>query len=224
MRFSPWLKNCELFGKEYCLRRNGDTIAIDLTVDDVLKDEFDSKRRNKVRLAMKKGVTVEFDETGETVADFYRLYQKTVQKNEIGLYYQFPLQFLRDHFQALGSRVCIANAKVDGKIITSSYILQCGDNLHYHLSANDYNMMSYQGNSLLIYEVAKRGKAFGCKYLHLGGVGVANPSLMDFKLSFTHKGVLPYYVGYRIQNEPVFQLLAQKYGKQDTDFFPPYRG
>lgn len=224
VRFSPWLKNVDVFGPFYTLRDNGQTVAIDLTVDDIFRDEISSKRRNLIRAAQKKGVVVEFDETGETVEEFYRLYQNTIQKNEISSYYQFPLSFLQEHFRALGSHVCIANAKVDGKIISSSFLLQCGDHMHYHLSANDYTMTAYQGNSLLLYEAAKRGKAFGCKYLHLGGVGTAEPTLMHFKLSFTHHGGMPFFVGSRVRNQQIFGELSAKYGTGRPGYFPPYRG
>lgn len=224
VRFSPWLKNADVFGPLYTLRDNGQTVAIDLTVDDIFRDEISSKRRNLIRTARKKGVVVEFDETGETVEEFYRLYQNTIQKNEIGSYYQFPLSFLQEHFRALGSHVCIANARVDGKTISASFLLQCGDHMHYHLSANDYTMTAYQGNSLLLYEAAKRGKAFGCKYLHLGGVGTAEPTLMHFKLSFTHHGGMPFFVGSRVRNPQIFEELSAKYGTGRPGYFPPYRG
>ena len=224
VRFSPWLKNAEDFGSLYQLRDNGQTIAIDLTVEDLMRDEFSSKRRNQIRMAQKKGVTVEFDETGESVEEFYRLYQKTISKNEIGSYYQFSVDFLKKHFDLLKHHVCIATAKVDGKTISSSFILRSGDHLHYHLSANDYEMSNYQGNSLMLYEVAKRGKAYGCKYFHLGGVGVAEPSLMHFKLSFTKNGVFPFFVGTRVQNQEVFDSLNSQYASTtETNYFPPYR-
>lgn len=224
VRFSPWLNNAEIFGSLYNLRNNGQTIAIDLTVNDVLRDEISSKRRNLIRAAEKKGVIVEFDDSGEGVDTFYQLYQNTIQKNEIGNYYQFSLPFLRKQFEMLGCHVYLAHAKVDSKIISSSFLLQCGDQMHYHLSANDYSMTSYQGNSLLLYEAAKRGKAYGCKYLHLGGVGVAEPSLMHFKLSFTKQGIFPFFIGSRVQNPEIVQELTMKYSSGTTSYFPPYRG
>lgn len=224
VRFSPWLKNAEVFGPLYALRDNGLTVAIDLTVDDILRDECSSKRRNLIRAAQKKGVVVEFDETGETIGIFCALYKNTVEKNNIGAYYQFPQSFLEEHFHALGNHVCVANAKVNGRVISSSFLLCYGEHMHYHLSANDYDMTTYQGNSLLLYEAARRGKAFGCKYLHLGGVGTAEPTLLHFKLSFTRRGGMLFLVGSRVRNQEIFDQLSKKYGKEDSSYFPPYRG
>lgn len=224
VRFSPWLKNAEVFGPLYALRDNGRTVAVDLTVEDVLRDECSSKRRNLIRMARKKGVVVEFCKTEEAVEDFYALYRQTIEKNGIGPYYQFPLEFLKEHLAALGSHVCVARARVDGRTVSCCFLLRRGEHLHYHLSANDYAMTAYQGNSLLLYEAARLGKAFGCKYLHLGGVGVAEPSLMHFKLSFTKSEGLPFQVGTRVRNREVFDRLTERYGKPGTGYFPPYRG
>ena len=224
VRFCPWEENHKLFGQYYSLRDNNSTIAIDLTVDDILMDEISSKRRNQIRLAYKKGVTIEFDFEGKTVEDFYNLYQNTIAKNDIGNYYLFDIDFLKKHFDMLKGNCFIANAKVDGKTISSSYVLVCGDNMHYHLSANDYTMNEYNGNSVLLYEMAKLGKAWGCKYLHLGGVGVAEKSLMNFKLSFTKNGIYPFYVGTKIRNQKAYDELCEIHKSENANYFPAYRG
>lgn len=224
IRFCPWEYNAELFSKYYELRDNHSTVAIDLTVKDILMDEIDSKRRNQIRSAIKKGVKIEYDFTGETVDKFYELYQGTIAKNHIGEYYDFSIDFLRDHFKYLKGNVFIANAVVDNEIISSSFIFLCGNNIHYHLSANDYTKNIYNGNSLLLYEVAKLGKSLGCHYFHLGGVGVAEKSLMDFKTSFTRKGVYPFYVARKVRNQEVYDRLCAKYAKKDSTYFPAYRG
>lgn len=223
VRFCPWTKNVEYFKDLYDIRPNNQTVAIDLTVDDILKDEISSKRRNQIRLAIKKQVQISFDFNGETVENFYNLYQNTIKKNDIGEAYNFSLDFLKKHFDYLKGNCWIANASADGKIISSAFVLMCGDNMHYHLSANDYDMTEYNGNSLLLYEIAKLGKGFGCKYLHLGGIGVGKKSLMDFKTSFTKKGIFDFYVGSRIVNKEVYDKLVKEYNK-GSNYFPAYRG
>lgn len=222
VRFCPWTNNNELFKDYYSLRYNNETVAIDLTVNDILMDEISSKRRNQIRLAQKKNVKVEFDFDGNTVEEFYKLYQNTIQKNDIGNYYLFSIEFLKKHFELLKGNCFIANAKVDNRIISSSFVLMTGNNMHYHLSANDYSMNEYNGNSLLLYEIAKLGKAYGCKYLHLGGIGVGEKSLMSFKTSFTKKGIYPFYVGTRVRNQEIYNKIVEKYPNDNPNYFPAY--
>ncbi|PKM71549.1 MAG: hypothetical protein CVU91_13260 [Firmicutes bacterium HGW-Firmicutes-16] len=224
VRFSPWLKNHEDFCRLYSIRDNKRTIAIDLTVADILADEIKSKRRNEIRKAQKEGVSISLDFHGKSTAEFYGLYQNTVNKNGIGSYYQFPYSFVQEHFSAIINKVFIANAEIDGRLISSSIFIHHGDNLHYHLSANDYSAVKYQGNSLLLYEVALWGKENGFKHLHLGGVGAADKSLMDFKMSFTHSDGFPFYVGTKVRNEGVYNALAKMHSDSKTNYFPVYRG
>ena len=98
IRFSPWFKNYLDFQDYYELKLNKKTIAIDLTVDDILMQEISSRTRNKIRNSIKKGVEIKFDFEGKTVDDFYRLYQKTISKNNIGEYYWLSKEFLKKHF------------------------------------------------------------------------------------------------------------------------------
>lgn len=224
VRFSPWLKNGDDFCELYSIRKSNKTVAIDLTVSDFLADEIKSKRRNLIRLAQKEGVAVSFDFSGKSSEKFYELYQNTVIKNDIGSYYQFPYSFIQEHFSSIKNKVFIANAEADGRVVSSSIFIHHGENLHYHLSANDYSAMKYQGNSLLLYEAALWGKENGFKYLHLGGVGAAAKSLMDFKMSFTHSEGFPFYVGTKVRNASVYDALAKMHCDSETNYFPVYRG
>ncbi len=224
VRFSPWLKNHEDLGRIYSLRNNGSTAAIDLSVQNILMDEIKSKRRNEICKAQNESVSVHFDFSGKSAEDFCDLYGDTVKKNGICAYYQFTAPFIQEHFSALKNRVFIANAEIDGRLISSGIFIGLGDHLHYHLSANDYSSLKYQGNSLLLYEASLWGKENGFKYLHLGGVGAAKKSLMNFKMSFTHSEGFPFYIGTKIRNESIYNALAGMHGDSKTNYFPVYRG
>lgn len=158
IRFSPWFKNYEDFKSIYNLRLNKKTIAINLLVDDILMDEINGKRRNCIRSAIKKGVSIEFDFEGKTIDEFYRLYQKTIKKNNISEYYWLSKEFLHKHFEKLHENVFIANALFNGIVVSSSIFVYQNKQLHYLYSANDYEYTYLNGNSLLLYEVAKWGK------------------------------------------------------------------
>lgn len=158
IRFSPWFKNYLDFQENYTLRLNKKTIAIDLSVNDILMDEINGKRRNCIRSAIKKGVKIEFDFEGKTINDFYRLYQNTIKKNKISEYYWLSKEFLSEHFEKLQGNIFIANAIFENKIISSSIFVYQNKELHYLYSANDYEYTYLNGNSLLLYEVAIWGK------------------------------------------------------------------
>lgn len=223
IRFSPWFKNYLDFQIFYKLRLNKKTIAMDLTVDDILMDEISGKRRNQIRSAIKKGVKVQFDFEGKTIENFYDLYQNTIKKNHIGEYYWLSKEFLKEHFEKLYGNVFLINAVYENNVISSSMFLHCDKQMHYHFSANDYNYNSLNGNSLILYEAAKWGKENGKENLHLGGMA-SEDSLIKFKLSFTKSDGLDYYVGTKIRNKEIYDRLVEQYNKENSNYFPKYRG
>lgn len=222
VRFSPWLQNHLDFQNYYLLRDNKKTIAINLSVENILKDEISSKRRNLIRKAIKSNVNIQFDFTGETVDDFYNLYQNTIKKNGISKYYQFDISFLKQNFKMLSGNIFIVNAIYEDEIISSSIFLHEGNNLHYHFSANDYEKTSLNGNSLILLSAAEWGKENNKEYLHLGGAS-RSEDLMKFKLSFSKSNGFPFYVGSRIRQEPIYNKLVQISGKVNSNYFPEYR-
>jgi len=223
IRFSPWLKNHIDFNNYYNIRENKRTVAIDLLVDNILMDEISSKRRNLIRKAIKSNVEIKFDFIGETIEEFYKLYQNTIQKNNISQYYQFDVAFLNRHFEMLQGNIFIINAIYENEIISSSIFLHEGEHLHYHFSANNYEKTSLNGNSLILFSAAEWGGENNKHYLHLGGASTSE-DLLKFKLSFTNSDGIPFYVGSRIRQEEIYNKLAQLSNNINSNYFPKYRG
>lgn len=223
IRFSPWFKNHLDFSEFYNLKLNKKTIAMNLLVEDILMQEISAKRRNCIRSAIKNGVKIEFDFEGKTIDEFYKLYQNTIKKNEIKEYYWVSKEFLKKHFELLQNNVFIVNAIYENKIISSSIFLHCNKQLHYHYSANDYEYVNLNGNSLILYEVAKWGKQNGKERLNLGGASISD-NLMKFKLSFTKDEGFDYYIGTRIRQEHIYNELVKRTKKENSKYFPKYRG
>lgn len=221
VRFSPWLKNHSDFKKYYTLRYNNQTLCIDLQKD-FFYEEFSSKCRNVVRKAVKSGVKVEFDFLGTYTDEFLKLYNLMAEKHNVSQYYIFDENFINKIFDYMKGNVLIARALYENIHISSAIFLYDGNYIHYHLSGNDYKYTSLGANSLIIYEVAKWGKEHGKKEFHLGGA--TQDSLFNFKKSFTKNGILDYYVGMRVRDEKMYNILIQLKGRNNNGYFPEYRG
>jgi len=221
VRFSPWLKNHLAFQSCYELKPNRVTLSVDLT-GDFFTQEFSSKCRNQVRKAQKSGVCVEFDFRGERLADFIRLYGMMVEKNDISGYYDFPEVFFKAVFAQCAPHAFLAHALYEGQVISSAIFLSYGPYLHYHLAGNAPGYGSLCANHLLLFEVAKWGKAQGKTTLHLGGA--FEKGLLAFKQSFTKSEGLPFFVGTRIRNPAVYQAICSMTDARSETYFPAYRG
>lgn len=226
IRFSSWVKNAEDFFPLYGLDMRGIVMYIDLAVEDPFRYEFSSAARQQVRRALKTGVTVEYDFNGETLDDFYRLYGLTAERNEFPDHYLFDLAMLRESFQHLEGKQFLLNAKFEGQTVSSALIVHHGDYMHYHLVANDPAYFRCAGNSLIMAEACRYGKAHGFSQLHLGGA--TNDALYRFKRRFTKTEPLEILTGKRIRNTEMYgrmtELKRLQSGIQNTGHFPLYRG
>ena len=227
IRFNPWLNNRLDFEQFYQFRDNGHTLYIDLTVDDFFMDQFASVARRQVRKAWKNNVEIEIDTTGESVAEFHRLYMLTAEKNQIAPYYMFSEESLRRSFERFSGKQFLISAKHEGRYISSSLMLHHGDYLHYHLAANDPEFYSLAGNSLVIHEACRWGVEHGKKQLHLGGAG-NDENLYRFKRNFTKTEPLELMMGKKVRNQEAYDQLVEAKLKNEQiqipGYFPLYRG
>ena len=226
IRFNPWIGNIEPFREFYGIDMRGIAMYVDLSSGNYFMDEFKSGTRQQVRRALKNDVTIEFDFTGETLADFSRIYQLMAQKNSIPEYYLFTEEFLADSFRTLAGKQFIINALHDGKRISTALMVHHGDYLHYHLAANDPAYFKFAANSLVLSEACRWGTANGKTQLHLGGA--STEPLFRFKSGFTKTEPLEILTGKRIRNPEVYERISKAKiaadPETDTHHFPVYRG
>lgn len=229
VRFHPIIKNHITFRKMYNPIFIRKTVGIDLKKQDFFLDEFSPKCRNMVRKATKRGVSIEFDFNCDTINSFYDIYISTMDKNNATDYYYFPLEFFTKTIEFLKPYILIVNAKVDEKIISSSLFIYSDKYIHYHFSGTYPDYYKYAANNLILYEVSKWAKGHNKEYFHLGG-GYTNSEkdgLFVFKKSFTKDTIFDFYIGKRIFNKRIYDLLTmeniKRKGKINQDFFPAYR-
>lgn len=229
VRFHPIIKNYVDFKQIYNPIFLRNTIAIDLSKKDILMDEFSATCRNKVRKGIKSGIKIELDFNGKTINDFYNIYIKTMKKNNADDYYFFPLRYFEYSIKHLNNKIFIANALLDSKIISCTMFMYSRDIIHSHLGGTLPNYYNYSSNNVMLYEVAKWGKINGKKYIHLGG-GFTNDKddgIFRFKKHFTKDSVFDFYIGKRIFNQHIYDLLTfenmKNKDKVRNDFFPEYR-
>ena len=104
--------------------------------------------------------------------------------------------------------------------VSSCLILKGERSVYYFLVANDPERISIGASTLLIQKIAEyyhdqsEQKAF---FLGAGQTGV-----YEFKRGFSDSR-LPYYIGSKVHNQKMFDLLSNKSGNSDNGFFPKYR-
>ena len=208
LRFHPLLQNQAVLGSavQYKLLKN--TIFMDLSDEESLFRQLDSKNRNMVRKAQKSGVTV-FTDRGEHLPEFLDIYRETMDRANAGAYYYFEPGYYEALRSALGKNVIFFYAVQEGEIIAASIFLYHERFMHYHLSGGKTAFRRFAPTNLLLYEAACWGARHGIKYLHLGGGTGGGDSLFDFKKRFNRRGELPFYIGRTILDHAAYQELLQ---------------
>jgi len=223
VRFSPWLKNHQDFGSLYELKHHGYTYGIDLTKD-YFNDEFNSSRRCRIARAENAGVKVGFDFSGETIAEFYRLYQMMYAKNnpgDIEKRLMLSNDYMADMVRLCRGHMFIANAFIGRKTISSTVYLYSGKYLHSYLTGNDPEFYDFNANSVVISKACEWGRKTGKVALQQGGA--RNEGIAVFKKQFTQKCILDFHVGYRVRQNALYERLVAIRGEANKAYFPAYR-
>ena len=230
VRFHPIYKNYYDFNELYGLSAPHKTIAIDLSVSDILLDEFSSMKIRNVKSAINKGIEVIITDNSNDIMDFINLYGLTMDKNHATKEYYFPESYFYYLFNNLNDKIKLFIAKHDNINIAGAIILIGDDIIHYHLGATNPDYYAYNAISLIFLEVSKWGKSNGYKYLHLGGgmTNSKNDSLYSFKSNFTKTGYFNFVTGNRIWNKNIMLELNKKAdiirgSTIEEGYFPEYR-
>lgn len=204
-----------------------DTIYIDTTKEDIML-QMDSKNRNMVRKAKKRGVTICHDK-GENLDDFIRIYENTMKQDHAAAYYYFERKYYEYLIEHMQDNIEFFYSVYDGKRIGAAIFFYNQEYMHYHLSGLYPEYRTLAATNLLLYEAARWACEKGIRLLHLGGGMEADDSLFGFKKQFNKDGRLPFYVGRTIYNQNAYEklLLMRKQADElfdlENNFMIQYR-
>lgn len=222
IRFDPWNTEIEKFSQIYNVSNHGYAYCHNLQ-EDFFVTQYSSKRRNQIRKAINSGVTLELKADWSKIDQFLKLYQFTINKYSVGSYYLVDKIFLNQYKEFLGDRARLGFAYINNTPIAGGIFLNGGDVLHYHFSASHPDFVQLNAISYLLMEEGKLGANDGCSIMDLGGA-TPGSGLEKFKRSMVKEnGILQCYVGTKIRNKEVYDLLVLQNGGPRKGYFPEYR-
>ena len=216
------------------LKRRKRIVYIDLTKEmDAIWKGFSKGCRCSVKQAQKQHVQIVRERvSGNSLAEFQRLYMETMQRNHATERWLFSDGYFSNCSACLGDQhVSLFEAKLNGMTVAQSLIIHAYQTVYYHLSGSSASYFHLRPNNLLLYEIASWAKAQGYRWFHLGGGYQPDDSLYRFKSSFSKENAWLYTYS-RVHNEARYvQLCAMKLAwnaacgqkAEESDFFPAYR-
>jgi hypothetical protein len=228
IRFHPILNNISYAPKNVDIKKNNETIIINLLEkEEKIWSDMSSRCRNSIRKALKNNIKVVNDINFNGIETFYNLYIDTMTKVGAKSYYFFRKEWFDNLIQLLRDNVALFHAYYQDKIIASAIFLYNKYFINYFLTGSLQEVKHLSANNLLLYEVALWAKHNGIKYFNLGGGYVVNDSLARFKSSFSHFRA-EYFTGGVIHDNKYYDYLcnmifsANEIEKKSI-YFPLYR-
>lgn len=215
VRFNPLMENHRYLDPSH-VQLDRQTVMVNLDCsEEELWESYPSVQRNMVRKAMKAGMIGEETSAARGLSAFKSLYGETMDRIEADQYYQFSDAYFNHLSSALGEKINLFIVRNQDRVVAAALVLLHGDRIHYHLAGSDKRYRQHAPNNLLLHTVAHWGRVRGFRRLHLGGGRTADPNdaLFRFKASISRLR-LPFYIGRRIHNQPVYEHLCAKWMHQ----------
>lgn len=226
VRFHPVIDNQKYSVDSYEVIKLSNTVCMDLLDSDVIWANITSKNRNMIRKAQKNNLVVNKGLSKELFDTFREIYNATMDKDNATDYYYFGEEFYDSLLTDLKDNANIFYVTTeDGQTAASAIMIYENGKLNYHLSGSRREFQNLAPTNLLLYEAAVWGSENGLKTFHLGGgVGSAEDSLLAFKKAFYRGELCDFYIGKKIFDKKVYEMLIEQRGEKiESNFFPKYR-
>lgn len=225
--YSPLLYPGERIFKSKNIVRN-----LDFNIEAIWKD-FEHKVRKNVKRALNNRLTIELDSSGKRIEDFLHIYYSTMKRRNADDYYFFSREFFQKIHSYLRGHFMYFHAIYKDQVISTELVFFSKKCIYSYLGGTDGSAFILRPNDLIKYEIIKWGINLGIRWFVLGGGYHNEDGIYRYKKSFAPSGVVDFYVGNRILNYEVFNILLKarseyektkgQQWKPKTGFFPPYR-
>jgi len=160
--------------------------------DELLANMGPNHRRN-IRMATKKGVTIEETSSLEGLKAFYKLFNATSQRKN---FYIRSLKYqknLLDFFQK-DNNIVVFLARHEGRVVAGRLILLYGDKSWDMYAASDTKVSKLNASYLLVWEIIKAMKKRGCIMFDFRGADSKDPQSPLYGVHMFKKGFGPEYI------------------------------
>ncbi|HSV89010.1 MAG TPA: GNAT family N-acetyltransferase [Bacteroidales bacterium] len=204
---------------------NNDNIVCDLLHGyEDLWGSFRYKVRKNVAIALKKGVSIEFDPSGKRIDDFARIYYHTMQRRGAAPRYFWPASFFMALKDSFPESSMFFHAIHQGNVVASELVLASKTRIFSFMGGTLNSYFTFRAGDLLKNHIVKWAHINGFKQFVIGGGYKPHDGIFAFKQSFAPDGIFPFYIGRKIFNQPLYNSLVLQAGKQtNPGFFPGYR-
>lgn len=222
-RFHPLLENHTLASPKMqtLFSRKTVKLCLQLSLDEIWKNQFSSKNRNVIRKAEKEGVTIVESHNYEL---FLTMYEQTMRNVNADDFYFFPSEYFERFNDSFGENLILCFAMFNGRPIAGSMFLFSKDYAHYHLSGRDKSYYKIAANNAILWYGIQKARERGCKWFHLGGgtTGAADDLLLHFKQNFSKENG-DFWIGKRVHNQEAYNSIETQWKYRSPQSYQAFK-
>jgi hypothetical protein len=201
--------------------------------DDAMFMSFEQKVRKNVKKAVRNGLTVTLDDTGEFVSEFMRLYVSTMQRRGADAGYFFPPEFFESIHRNLDGQFAYFHVQHHSRIVSTELVLVSERSVYSFLGGTDDSAFDLRPNDLLKHEIIRWARSNGKSSFVLGGGATPGDGIERYKRSLAPDGAVDFFTGQRVLQPEIYGDLVRDRKKQfanadvewpeSSTYFPEYR-
>ena len=194
-----------------------DTWVLDLAqTEEELLAQMHSKARYNIKLAERKGVTIQIAENTEDIESFFKVLDSTSRRNEFGIY---SLKYYQELFELLSENTTMDNvsppvarvylAKFENQVIAAIWVIFFGDTATYLYGGMDKKHSKLMAPHLIQWQAIMEAKKRDCKYYDFWGIAPdgADKKHAWFGLTRFKKQFGGLEINYPGSNDAIFQKM-----------------
>ncbi len=211
-RYHPVLRNQAASDPRTEVRETGDFVVVSLAPDmEAIEASYKGKQRNTLRKAERFGVSVEFDDTGQSLDAFLEIHADTMKRQSAGAFYYFPRSFYETLLRELPENTLFANAYYEDEIVSMDLILYQGPYAHLFLSGTLPEHLDKSPNTKLKHESFRYLKERGVEHYLLGGGHKGQDGVYKYKRSFAPADATPSLIGCTVFGDDAYRELNREF-------------
>lgn len=197
--------------------------SLSMPLDEMWMD-FKQKVRKNVKKANSFNLSCIFENSGEYLEDFLRIYYSTMNRTDAEDEYYFSKRFYED-LNEMKDNVMYFHAVYEGKIVSTELVIYGAENCYSYLGGTDREYFDVRPNDYLKYEIIKWAKEKGLRNFVLGGGYGADDGIFQYKLALAPHGEHEFYIGRKIFDRDAYEALVnlRETESLNSRFFPLYR-
>ncbi len=182
----PWQTAADLLEPEG-VTNNREIVYVDLTwpAERLLAESFTYACRKNIKRAQQAGIEVVAAKSPAEMAEFYRIYTQTMDRNQAQARYYFPHAYFTAIFETMPDNARFALALHAGQVVAATLYLHDEANVYSYLGGADHAFQNLRPTNAVIYETIRWAQQQGKQRLILGGGYQPQDNIFRFKTSFS---------------------------------------